>query len=58
MAASVEQLLSSLSGVEEPIEELRSLKTATLALPLSTLAERLPALRLEVIFSLMASPDR
>ncbi|XP_073455665.1 26S proteasome non-ATPase regulatory subunit 5 isoform X2 [Aquarana catesbeiana] len=58
MAASIEQLLSLLSGLEEPIEELRSLKTATLTLPLSTLAESLPALRLDVIFRLMASPDR
>ncbi|KAM5145475.1 26S proteasome non-ATPase regulatory subunit 5 [Mantella aurantiaca] len=58
MAASIEQLLSSLSGLEEPIEELRSLKTAALTLPLSTLAEQLPAIRLDAIFRLMASPNR
>ncbi|XP_018429438.1 PREDICTED: 26S proteasome non-ATPase regulatory subunit 5 [Nanorana parkeri] len=58
MAASIEQLLSSLSNLEDPIEGLRSLKTAALTLPLSTLTERLPAIRLDAVFRLMASQNR
>ncbi|KAM9326213.1 26S proteasome non-ATPase regulatory subunit 5 [Gastrophryne carolinensis] len=58
MAASIEQLLGALSGQEEPIEELRSLKTAVLALPLSTLSDTAAALRLEPVFNLMGSRDR
>ncbi|XP_072285447.1 26S proteasome non-ATPase regulatory subunit 5 [Pyxicephalus adspersus] len=58
MAASIEQLLTSLSGLDEPIEQLRSLQTAVLILPLSALSEQLPAIRLEPVFRLMNSSNR
>ncbi|KAG9468657.1 26S proteasome non-ATPase regulatory subunit 5 [Eleutherodactylus coqui] len=58
MAASMGQLLSALTGSAEPLEELRSLKTAALALPLSTLRERVPQLPLGGVFSVMAGNDK
>ncbi|XP_075435060.1 26S proteasome non-ATPase regulatory subunit 5 [Ascaphus truei] len=58
MAASIEDLLASLPGLGEPIETLQTLKTAALALPLSTLRERAPGLQLGVIFSLLNFNDR
>ncbi|XP_018605909.2 26S proteasome non-ATPase regulatory subunit 5 [Scleropages formosus] len=58
MAASIESLLSEISGLEDPVEELRSLRTAVLAVPLETLKETVRGLRLEVIFSLLISNDR
>ncbi|KAM8933708.1 26S proteasome non-ATPase regulatory subunit 5 [Pelodytes ibericus] len=58
MAASIEQLVSSLAGLEEPFEVLQTLKTAALALPLSSLRERVPELRLGGIFSLLNVNDR
>ncbi|KAL4617403.1 26S proteasome non-ATPase regulatory subunit 5 [Arapaima gigas] len=58
MAASIESLLSEISHLEAPTEELRSLRTAVLALPLETLKETVLGLRLEVIFSLLNSNDR
>ncbi|KAM4661999.1 26S proteasome non-ATPase regulatory subunit 5 [Discoglossus pictus] len=58
MAASIEQLVDSLSGMTEPFEELQALKTAALALPLTTLRERVPELRLGAVFSLMNVNDR
>ncbi|XP_075041763.1 26S proteasome non-ATPase regulatory subunit 5 [Mixophyes fleayi] len=58
MAAAIEELLAALSGSGDPIEELRTLKTAALALPLSALRERGPQLRLGGIFSLMDVADR
>ncbi|XP_066569153.1 26S proteasome non-ATPase regulatory subunit 5 isoform X2 [Amia ocellicauda] len=58
MAASIEDLLLEISGLEEPLEELRNLKTAVLAIPLNILGEIVSGLRLEVIFSLLNSNDR
>ncbi|XP_040261962.1 26S proteasome non-ATPase regulatory subunit 5 [Bufo bufo] len=57
MAESIEELLSALTGPGEPLEELKTLKTAALALPLSVLRERAPGLRLGPIFSLMNDRD-
>uniref|UniRef100_H3B3A1 26S proteasome non-ATPase regulatory subunit 5 n=1 Tax=Latimeria chalumnae TaxID=7897 RepID=H3B3A1_LATCH len=54
MATSIEELLFEISG----LEELNSLKTAVLAVPLSTLKERTPGLRLGVLFSLLNTNDR
>ncbi|XP_023663625.1 26S proteasome non-ATPase regulatory subunit 5 [Paramormyrops kingsleyae] len=58
MAASIESLLSELSGLENPIEELKILRTVVLATPLETLKETVPSLQLEVIFSLLNTNDR
>ncbi|KAM3911402.1 26S proteasome non-ATPase regulatory subunit 5 [Leptodactylus fuscus] len=58
MAASIEERLSALTGSAEPMEELRTLKTAALALPLSALRERAPHMRLAAIFSLMQDSDK
>nr|XP_006640599.1 PREDICTED: 26S proteasome non-ATPase regulatory subunit 5 [Lepisosteus oculatus] len=58
MATSIEGLLSELSGLDEPLEELRNLKTAVLAIPLNILGETVNGLRLEVIFSLLNTNDR
>lgn len=58
MAASIESLLGEISGVEDPIEELQSLKTALLSIPLSALRDSLSGQRFNVIFSLLNSNDR
>ncbi|XP_075690727.1 26S proteasome non-ATPase regulatory subunit 5 [Rhinoderma darwinii] len=58
MAASIEELMSALTGSGDPVEELRALKRAALALPLSALRERVPELRLGGIFSLMNGNDQ
>lgn len=58
MAASIESLFSELSGLEDPIEELKNLRTVVLATPLETLKETVPGLQLEIIFSLLNTNDR
>ncbi|KAM4696526.1 26S proteasome non-ATPase regulatory subunit 5 [Rhinophrynus dorsalis] len=58
MTASIEELVASLPGLEEPFEELQALKTAALALPLTTLRETVPGLQLGGIFSLLNVNDR
>ncbi|XP_017263021.1 26S proteasome non-ATPase regulatory subunit 5 [Kryptolebias marmoratus] len=58
MAATIQSLLEEISGVEDPVEELQSLKTALLAIPLSALREAVSGQRLNVIFSLLCSNDR
>ncbi|XP_041095640.1 26S proteasome non-ATPase regulatory subunit 5-like [Polyodon spathula] len=58
MAASIEGLLSEISGLEEPVEELRSLQTAVLAIPLNTLRETVSGLPLQALFSLLNTDDR
>uniref|UniRef100_A0A672HTK3 26S proteasome non-ATPase regulatory subunit 5 n=1 Tax=Salarias fasciatus TaxID=181472 RepID=A0A672HTK3_SALFA len=58
MAASIESLLREISGVEDPIEELQSLKTALLSIPVSSLRDSVSGQRLHVIFSLLNSSDR
>uniref|UniRef100_A0A8C5MHE8 26S proteasome non-ATPase regulatory subunit 5 n=1 Tax=Leptobrachium leishanense TaxID=445787 RepID=A0A8C5MHE8_9ANUR len=58
MAAPIEQLVASLPGSEEPLEVLQTLKTAALALPLSSLRERAPEIRLGELFSLLNVNDR
>ncbi|XP_013862000.1 26S proteasome non-ATPase regulatory subunit 5 isoform X2 [Austrofundulus limnaeus] len=57
MAATIQSLLEEISGVEDPIEELQSLKTALLAIPASALRESVSGQRLDVVFSLLASND-
>lgn len=58
MAATIQSLLEEISGVEDPIEELQSLKTALLAIPVSALRESVSGQRLDVVFSLLDSNDR
>ncbi|KAM4528517.1 26S proteasome non-ATPase regulatory subunit 5 [Odontesthes bonariensis] len=58
MAASIQSLLEEISGVEDPIEELQSLKTALLSIPVSALRDSISGQRLGVIFSLLNSNDR
>lgn len=58
MAASIGSLLSEISGLEDPIEELQNLKTAVLAIPLNLLGDTVSGLRLEGLFSLLNTNDR
>ncbi|XP_072518734.1 26S proteasome non-ATPase regulatory subunit 5 [Salminus brasiliensis] len=58
MAAAIERLLCEISESEEPIDELRSLRTAVAATPLSGLRESLSAEKLGVVFSLLNTNDR
>lgn len=58
MAASIESLLQEISGVEDPIEELQSLKTALLSIPISALRDTVSGQRFDVIFSLLNSNQR
>ena len=58
MAASIQSLLEEISGVEDPIEELQSLKTALLSIPVSALRDSISGQRFDVIFSLLNSNDR
>lgn len=58
MAATIQCLLEEISGVEDPVEELQSLKTALLAIPVSALRESVSGQRLDVIFSLLDSNNR
>lgn len=58
MAASIGSLLGEISSVEDPIEELQCLKTALLAIPVSTLRDAVSGQRFDVIFSLLTSNDR
>ncbi|XP_034048488.1 26S proteasome non-ATPase regulatory subunit 5 [Thalassophryne amazonica] len=58
MAVPIERLLEDLCGVEDPSEELQSLKTALLSTPVSALREAASRQRLDVIFSLLKSNER
>uniref|UniRef100_A0A8C7UHJ3 26S proteasome non-ATPase regulatory subunit 5 n=1 Tax=Oncorhynchus mykiss TaxID=8022 RepID=A0A8C7UHJ3_ONCMY len=58
MAASIESLFVEIASLEEPIEELQTLKTAILSIPVSALRDTVSGLRLEVIFSLLNTNDR
>ncbi|KAL3042072.1 hypothetical protein OYC64_020093 [Pagothenia borchgrevinki] len=58
MAASIEDLLEEISGVDDPIEELQCLKTALLSIPLRDLRDSVSGQRFNVIFSLLHSDDK
>ncbi|XP_020490293.1 26S proteasome non-ATPase regulatory subunit 5 [Labrus bergylta] len=58
MAATIESLLEEISDVEDPIEELQSLKTALIAIPISALRDSVSGQRFNVIFSLLNSDNR
>ncbi|CAM5163897.1 unnamed protein product [Eretmochelys imbricata] len=58
MAAEALELLARVSRLEEPLEELRALRVAVQALPLSALRERAPDIRLGSLFALLNVNDR
>ncbi|XP_068445103.1 26S proteasome non-ATPase regulatory subunit 5 [Clinocottus analis] len=58
MAASIESLLAEIAGIEDPIDELQSLKTALLSIPLNALRDSVSGQRFNVIFSLLHSNER
>lgn len=58
MAASIGSLLEEIAGVDDPVEELQSLKTALFAVPVSALRDSVTGQRFDVIFSLLNSNQR
>ncbi|XP_030625111.1 26S proteasome non-ATPase regulatory subunit 5 isoform X2 [Chanos chanos] len=58
MAASIETLLSEISELEDPIDELKSLRTAVFSIPLSALRDTPCCTRLDVIFARLNTTDR
>ncbi|XP_056587330.1 26S proteasome non-ATPase regulatory subunit 5 [Triplophysa dalaica] len=58
MAAPIERLLNEIRESEEPIEELKTLRTAVFATPASGLRETLSGPRLEVLFGLLSTNDK
>ncbi|XP_053195936.1 26S proteasome non-ATPase regulatory subunit 5 [Scomber japonicus] len=58
MTATIESLLEEISQVEDPVEELQSLKTALLSIPLSAVRDSVSGQRLDVIFTLLNSSER
>ncbi|XP_053503918.1 26S proteasome non-ATPase regulatory subunit 5 [Ictalurus furcatus] len=58
MAASIESLLAELAEEEDPVEGLRSLRTAVFATPVSSLRETLSVPQLGIIFSLLNTNDK
>lgn len=58
MASSIDSLLEEISGVEDPTEELQSLKTALLSIPVSALRDSVSGQRFNVIFTLLSSNQR
>lgn len=58
MAAAVGSLLAEIAELEDPVEGLRSLRTAVLATPVSSLKETLSVAHLGIIFSLLNTNDK
>ncbi|XP_043085865.1 26S proteasome non-ATPase regulatory subunit 5 isoform X2 [Puntigrus tetrazona] len=58
MAAPIESLLNEIYESEDPIEELKSLRTAVLATPVSGLRQAVSGARLEIIFGLLNTNDK
>uniref|UniRef100_A0A8C2D0W8 26S proteasome non-ATPase regulatory subunit 5 n=1 Tax=Cyprinus carpio TaxID=7962 RepID=A0A8C2D0W8_CYPCA len=58
MAAPIESLLNEICESEDPIEELKSLRTAVLATPVSSLRQAVSGARLEIIFGLLNTNDK
>ncbi|XP_016128312.1 26S proteasome non-ATPase regulatory subunit 5-like [Sinocyclocheilus grahami] len=58
MAAPIESLLNEICESEDPIEELKSLRTAVLATPVSGLRQVVSGARLEIIFGLLNTNDK
>jgi len=53
MAAPIESLLNEICASEDPIEELKSLRTVLLSTPVSALRQVVSGARLEIIFGLL-----
>ncbi|KAM6902366.1 26S proteasome non-ATPase regulatory subunit 5 [Xenentodon cancila] len=58
MAASVQSLLEEISSVDDPVEELQSLKTALLSIPVGALRDSVSGQRFDVIFALLDCNER
>ncbi|KAI5096359.1 26S proteasome non-ATPase regulatory subunit 5, partial [Silurus meridionalis] len=58
MASAIERLLAEIAEVEDPIEGLRSLRTAVLATPAIPLRETVSIAQLGIIFSLLNTNDK
>lgn len=58
MAASIVSLLEEIASLEDPIEELQTLKTALLSIPVSAIRDTVNGQRLNVIFSLLHTNER
>ncbi|RXN31009.1 26S proteasome non-ATPase regulatory subunit 5 [Labeo rohita] len=57
MAAPIESLLNEICESEDPIEELKRLRTAVLATPVSGLRQAVTGARLEIIFAHLNTND-
>lgn len=57
-AATIQSLLEEISGAEDPTEELQSLKTALLSIPVSALRDFVSGHRFDAIFSLLNTNNR
>ncbi|KAI2651603.1 26S proteasome non-ATPase regulatory subunit 5 [Labeo rohita] len=58
MAAPIESLLNEICESEDPIEELKRLRTAVLATPVSGLRQAVTGARLEIIFAHLNTNDK
>ncbi|KAK3524579.1 hypothetical protein QTP70_029890 [Hemibagrus guttatus] len=58
MAAAIESLLAEIAEVDDPVEGLKSLRTAVLATPISSLRETFSVAQLGIIFSLLNTNDK
>lgn len=58
MAAAIGSLLAEIAEVEDPAEGLRSLRTAVLATPVSSLREIISVAQLGIVFSLLNTNDK
>ncbi|KAM3873848.1 26S proteasome non-ATPase regulatory subunit 5-like [Diretmus argenteus] len=58
MAVYIERLLDEISSTEDPMEELQSLKTALLSIPVSSLRDLVSGQRFDTIFSLLNTNER
>ncbi|XP_077050451.1 26S proteasome non-ATPase regulatory subunit 5 [Siphateles boraxobius] len=58
MAAPIQSLLNEICASEDPIEELKSLRTVLLSTPVSVLRQVVSGARLEIIFGLLNTNDK
>lgn len=58
MAAPIQSLLNEICASEDPIEELKNLRTAVLSTSVSGLRQAVSGARLEIIFGLLNTNDK
>ncbi|KAK9954998.1 hypothetical protein ABG768_014906 [Culter alburnus] len=58
MAAPIQSLLNEICASEDPIEELKTLRTAVFSTPVSGLRQAVSGARLEIIFGLLNTNDK